>query len=654
MTHHRVPRRQAGAGRARGHGVDAVVLDLMLPGISGTDVCRRLRAEGNDVPILMLTARGAVPERVAGLDAGADDYLVKPFALEELAARLHAIRRRRESPDHRLTWATWCSTRSSGGCGSATSRPPVSRREFAMLVTLMENAGRVVSRDTLFDEMWDGEVDIRSNAIDVHMSRLRARLEPSTQREGDDAARRRVPARDRRPVRVWHRLVGRRPIVTRLVVAVAAAMAVVLVLAAAFVYWRVAFALDRQVDQDLDAYQEVVEHAVSTGQPPPEDTPGEAFQVYDERGRLVAGNDRLPSLLDAERLADLRGGQEIRFDVGSFLPPADLAYRVDAFRVTSPSGTRYVASAISRASTTRRCASCCCSSRSPTWRRSPRRLRRVPHRARRAGPGGALPPYRRAAGARLRRAARPAAGRHRPRRRADPARPHVQRPARPDRGAGRRERQFLADASHGLALAAVADADRAGVAPAPAPLRGRDRDGARLDAGPGGPARRPGERVARDRGAARHRWRCTREAVAVDELVAAAVRGVPEATYPGWRWRPRPPWWRSTVGGPSWRWRTWCLNGLRHGEGPVRVVADVADGRLVVTVSDQGPGFPDAFVDQAFDRFSRAEESRSTPGSGLGLSLVQAVARAHGGEASIEPTAAGGRVRLDAPGVRSG
>ena len=70
---------------ARGHGVDAVVLDLMLPGISGIDVCRRLRAEGNDVPILMLTARGAVPERVAGLDAGADDYLVKPFALEELA-----------------------------------------------------------------------------------------------------------------------------------------------------------------------------------------------------------------------------------------------------------------------------------------------------------------------------------------------------------------------------------------------------------------------------------------------------------------------------------------------------------------------------------------------------------------------------------------
>ena len=76
---------------ARGHDVDAVVLDLMLPGMSGIDVCRRLRREGNDVPILMLTARGAVAERVAGLEAGADDYLVKPFALEELVARLRAI-----------------------------------------------------------------------------------------------------------------------------------------------------------------------------------------------------------------------------------------------------------------------------------------------------------------------------------------------------------------------------------------------------------------------------------------------------------------------------------------------------------------------------------------------------------------------------------
>ncbi len=165
---------------ARSTDVDAVVLDLMLPGISGTEVCRRLRAEGNDVPILMLTARGSVPERVAGLEAGADDYLVKPFALEELAARLHAIRRRRDNVGHRLVVGDVVLDPLERRVWVADVEATVSRREFAMLVALMENAGRVVSRDTLFNEMWDGEVDIRSNAIDVHMSRLRTRLEPST------------------------------------------------------------------------------------------------------------------------------------------------------------------------------------------------------------------------------------------------------------------------------------------------------------------------------------------------------------------------------------------------------------------------------------------------------------------------------------------
>ena len=158
---------------------DVLVLDLMLPGMSGLEVCRRLRDEGVDLPILMLTARGAVSERVAGLEAGADDYLVKPFAMEELAARLKAIGRRREPTEHRST------------VGDVTLDPleqrvwigglltEVSRREFAMLGELMRNAGHVVSRQRLFDVMWDGEVDIRSNAIEVHMSRLRARLQAS-------------------------------------------------------------------------------------------------------------------------------------------------------------------------------------------------------------------------------------------------------------------------------------------------------------------------------------------------------------------------------------------------------------------------------------------------------------------------------------------
>jgi DNA-binding response OmpR family regulator len=164
---------------ARRPDVDAVVLDLMMPGISGLEVCGRLRAERNDVPILMLTARGAVDERVAGLEAGADDYLVKPFALEELAARLRAIRRRLDNPDHRLASGDVVLDPLEQRVWVADNEVHLSRREFAMLTTLLENAGRVVSRSKMFDEVWEGDVDIKSNAIDVHMSRLRSRLDAS-------------------------------------------------------------------------------------------------------------------------------------------------------------------------------------------------------------------------------------------------------------------------------------------------------------------------------------------------------------------------------------------------------------------------------------------------------------------------------------------
>jgi DNA-binding response OmpR family regulator len=163
------------------HSVDAdvMVLDLMLPGMSGLEVCRRLRREGVELPILMLTARGAVSERVAGLEAGADDYLVKPFAMEELAARLKAIGRRREPADHRLTVGDVVLDPLEQRVWIGGVETELSRREFTMLSELMRNAGRVVSRQRLFDVMWEGEVDIRSNAIEVHMSRLRARLAAS-------------------------------------------------------------------------------------------------------------------------------------------------------------------------------------------------------------------------------------------------------------------------------------------------------------------------------------------------------------------------------------------------------------------------------------------------------------------------------------------
>jgi len=171
-----------GLEAARQPKVDAVVLDLMLPGLSGVEVCTRLRAEGNDVPVLMLTARGAVAERVAGLESGADDYLVKPFALEELHARLRAIRRRRDADDgNRVVVGDVVLDRLEQRVWVNGEEIRLSRRELAMLTSLMENRGHVVSRSRLFDDVWADEVDISSNAIDVHMSRLRNRLEASQQ-----------------------------------------------------------------------------------------------------------------------------------------------------------------------------------------------------------------------------------------------------------------------------------------------------------------------------------------------------------------------------------------------------------------------------------------------------------------------------------------
>ena len=165
---------------AREPDVDAVVLDLMLPGMSGIEVCKQLRREGNQVPVLMLTARGAVAERVAGLEAGADDYLVKPFALEELHARLRALHRRLEpDADQRLGFGDVTLDPLAQRVWVAGNEVTLSRREYAMLTSLLDNRGHVVSRARLYDDVWDDDVDIRSNALDVHMSRLRGHLAAS-------------------------------------------------------------------------------------------------------------------------------------------------------------------------------------------------------------------------------------------------------------------------------------------------------------------------------------------------------------------------------------------------------------------------------------------------------------------------------------------
>jgi two-component system OmpR family response regulator len=168
----------SGLEAAREPGVDAVVLDLLLPRMNGLAVCRALRGAGSDVYVLMLTARGTVRERVAGLDAGADDYLVKPFALEELSARLRAVHRRRQDDDgRRLTVGDLVLDPLAQRVWRGETEVDLSRREFAVLRALMENAGRVVSRSFIFVQVWDGEADLSSNAIDVHVSKLRARID---------------------------------------------------------------------------------------------------------------------------------------------------------------------------------------------------------------------------------------------------------------------------------------------------------------------------------------------------------------------------------------------------------------------------------------------------------------------------------------------
>jgi two-component system OmpR family response regulator len=156
---------------------DAIVLDIMLPGIDGLEVCRRLRRQRKQTPILLLTARDAVADRVAGLDAGGDDYLVKPFAFAELAARLRALARRppqtldpilaageiRLDPASRRVWR-------------GPDEIDLPNKEFRILEYLMRHPGRVLTRTMIAEHVWDYDFPNITNVIDVHIRQLRQRL----------------------------------------------------------------------------------------------------------------------------------------------------------------------------------------------------------------------------------------------------------------------------------------------------------------------------------------------------------------------------------------------------------------------------------------------------------------------------------------------
>lgn len=162
---------------------DAIILDIMIPGRDGLEVCRELRSQGSQVPVIMLTARDDVRDRVLGLDVGADDYLTKPFQVSELLARLRALMRRGpvlkatviEIGDLRIDTSAQTVNRGGRSIG-------LTAREYALIEYLARNAGRVVSRSELIEHVWNERYDPYSNVIDVHINHLRQKIDRESDR----------------------------------------------------------------------------------------------------------------------------------------------------------------------------------------------------------------------------------------------------------------------------------------------------------------------------------------------------------------------------------------------------------------------------------------------------------------------------------------
>jgi two-component system, OmpR family, response regulator MprA len=155
---------------------DLIVLDVAMPGVDGLAVCRRLRAKGLSLPILLLTARDALDDRVAGLDAGADDYLVKPFAAEELLARLRALLRRGHEPDEILAFDDLALDVRARSAQRAGRDLELSARETDLLELLLRNPRRVVTREAALDRIWGGPASASVAVVDRYVSYLRRKL----------------------------------------------------------------------------------------------------------------------------------------------------------------------------------------------------------------------------------------------------------------------------------------------------------------------------------------------------------------------------------------------------------------------------------------------------------------------------------------------
>ncbi len=171
---------EAALAVARSRPPDIVILDLMLPGIDGLEVCRRLRASGDGIAVLMLTARDAVADRVAGLETGADDYLVKPFALEELLARVKALLRRRSPPD--VSREVLCFEDLELDTATRQARRgkrsiELSTTEYELLAVFLRNPRIVLTRTLLMDRIWGSDFEGGPNVLEVYIGHLRSKLE---------------------------------------------------------------------------------------------------------------------------------------------------------------------------------------------------------------------------------------------------------------------------------------------------------------------------------------------------------------------------------------------------------------------------------------------------------------------------------------------
>jgi two-component system response regulator MprA len=156
---------------------DAIVLDVSMPQLDGLEACRRMRAAGDRTPVLMLTARDAVDDRVAGLDAGADDYLVKPFALRELQARLRALLRRIDGPTDELRFGDLRLEPATRDVWRGERRMELSRTEYALMELFLRHPRQVLERSTVFEQVWGYDFGATSNVLGVYMGYLRRKTE---------------------------------------------------------------------------------------------------------------------------------------------------------------------------------------------------------------------------------------------------------------------------------------------------------------------------------------------------------------------------------------------------------------------------------------------------------------------------------------------